>query len=117
MKKLLLILPLLMFTACSSSTEKALVGKWKIDGRDAMMEFHEDGTGRTYGGQAQNRTWEYTFIGKDEVEVEGSGTTERLKVSVSGDELTMEASNGNLLKAERVGKSKANPLNPKNWFD
>jgi hypothetical protein len=87
---------MLLFIA-SCITKPDITGKWKEIGKEATLEFSEDGSFKAVDNQGMAVAGTYSFFedGNLRCEIQHDGTWEEevnLMVAIKGDELTMTSS-------------------------
>jgi hypothetical protein len=96
------------FVSCSSNTETAIVGKWRVIGGTETMECFKDGTLTVSNSdKGMNLGGTFKFVDKDRIKVELGGLAALAgpfvaTVSISGDELTWTMPNGQVSKYRRA---------------
>jgi hypothetical protein len=88
----------LMVSSCAQKPQEAIVGKWKVEDNQSMVEYHKDGTMVTsQNGQSTEGKYQFTDDSHMEMEISGSQGTNKLtlrltcEVAIQGDkaELSM----------------------------
>jgi len=93
----------LFLTACATSPQSMIVGKWEVQGAPIKMtaQFNSDGTAAvTMMGQTVRGT--YKLNGDNELEWTVGGTTTRSKVNVTATELELTDNANRTIKYKRV---------------
>jgi hypothetical protein len=110
-----LCLAALVAAGCGGGLKDQIQGKWshkekaeavgmKLEG-EMTYEFLPDGTVKTSGGAmgfSMEGSGKYTVVDANTIEIEGGGKKTKMKVSVSGDKLTMTGEDGKALEFTKV---------------
>lgn len=89
----------LNFNSCSSSPAQSILGEWQLDG--LRLAFFEDGTVSRFEHHDQS-IGTYRFLDEKHVRIEEKGQVSILRVSVSGDDLTITRPDGKAVTLRRV---------------
>lgn len=93
----------LLLSACASSNQSLIVGKWEVEGAPMKMtaEFLNDGTARiTILGQTSQGT--YKLNGDSDLEWTMNGMSTKAKVNVTGTELDFTNEQNQTIKYKRM---------------